>query len=102
MPLAGFLPKVVSPIKIQILHAKIYSGGPQGPLTLRMSKFGSKNLKHKNSGNSESIGSSDLKFTYKVPCLYVHTMSAKFQPPIPKQFKSYCTKRFIFNSFQDP
>ena len=89
MPLAGFPPKVVSTIKFQNLLQKTNSGGPQGSLRLRMSKFGSIILKHKNSNISKSNGSSN--FSHKVPCLHAHN-PAKFKPSTPNGSKVIAKK----------
>ena len=56
-----------------------------------MSKFRSLNFKHKNTDNSESNGSSNLKFSHKVPCLYAHH-PAKFQPSTPNGSKVIAKK----------
>ena len=69
---------------------KIYSGGPQGPLTSRMSKFGSKFSNHKNSNNSKAIGSSNLKFSQKLLTLGVHHPAN--QPPTPSSSKVIAKK----------
>ena len=56
-----------------------------------MSKFGSINFKHKNSNISKSNGSSNLKFSHKVTCLYVHNL-VKFQPSTPSGSKVIAKK----------
>ena len=65
-----------------------------------MSKSRSLKFKHKNTNNSESNGTSNLKFSHKVPYLYAHH-PAKFQPSTPVVQK-LSPKRFNFSSFQDP
>ena len=79
---------------------KTNSGDPQGPLTLRMHKTKSKLSNHKNSDNSKAIGSSNLKFSQKLPTIGAHH-PAKFQP-LPPAVQKLLPKRYILNSFQDP
>ena len=74
---------------------KINSGGPQGPLTLCMSKFGSIIFKHKNSNNSETNGSNNLKFLHKVSCLHM------YHPALyPQRFKRYHQKGLFLIPFK--
>ena len=93
------------PAKSSVIHqnsnltTKSNSGGSRGPLRLCMNQFWSIIFKHKNSDISKTNGSSDLKFIYKVPCLYAHNPA--IAASYPQWFKSYRKKRFIFNSFQD-
>ena len=96
MPLAGFLPKVASTIAIQILPPKPTQEAP-GTTDTAMSKFGSIIFKHKNCNNSESIGSSNLKFSPH----HAHTILQNFSS-LPPVVQKLSPKRFIFNSFQDP
>ena len=97
MPLAGFPPKIASTIEIRILLPKSTQEAPQGPLTPRMCKFGSIIFKHKNSDNSEAIGSSNSKRCSHQVCTIMQNFS-----PLPPAVQKLLAKRFIFNSFQDP
>ena len=98
MPLACFPPKVASTIKIQILAPKS-TQGPQGPPIARMCKTKSKFSKHKNSDNSEAIGSSDLKLSQKLLTTGARH-PAKFQLPTPSGSK-VIAKKVHSHSFQD-
>ena len=95
------------PTKSSINHsnsnftAKINSGGPQGPLTLCMRKFGSKFSKHKNSNNSEAIGSSDLKLSQKLLTLGMRTILQNFSP-LPPAVQKLSPQRFSFKLHSRP
>ena len=64
-----------------------------------MSKFGGTPQKHKNSNNSVTNSSSDLKLKYKVPCIYVHIL-IKIPAPYLKQFKIYLKKCSFLTPFK--
>ena len=99
MPLAGFLPKVVSTVEIQNLLPKSIQEAHRDHWHCAWANLGQNFQITKNSDNSEAIGSSDLKFSQKFLTLGVHH-PAKFQLSYPQQFKRYCQKGSFLTPFK--
>ena len=100
MPLACFLPKVASTIKIQILPPKPTQGTPRDHWQCACTKS-SQNFQITKTAITLRLLVTAICNSAKITH-NKHTSSCKISAPYPPAVQKLSPKRYIFNSFQDP